>query len=83
MFFILHRRVKELFNFGVEGCQPFLFLSVGEVNIHICSRGDDVEFRIKHIYPMNNTIKSGKGERSVTLILTNSVFAKTIKGKQC
>ena len=51
-----------LINFRVEGCQPQFFLSLGEVNAHICPRGDNVKFRIKDINPMNDTIKSGKGE---------------------
>ena len=82
MFCILHRGVKELINFRVEGCQPQFFLSVGEVNAHICSRGDNVKFRIKDINPMNDTIKSRKGESCVTLILTDSVFTETMEGKQ-
>lgn len=67
----------------MEGCQPLFLLKVGEINAHICSRGDNVELRVKDINPMNNTIETRKGESSVTLILTYGIFAENMEVKQC
>ena len=77
MLFILHRAVKKLLNLRVEGCQPVLSFGEGEVNAHICSRGDDVELGIKDIYTMNNTVETRKCECSVAFILSNSILASS------
>lgn len=75
MFFILNGAVKKLFNLGMEMLQPSLLFHVGEVYGHISTRGDNVEFGVKCINPVNNSVESRKRERSVALILTNSVLA--------
>ena len=56
-----------------------LLLGVREVYAHVSTRGHDVEFGIKHINPMYNTVETRKSESSVTLILTNSVLTETIR----
>ena len=75
MFFILHRAVEKFFDFGVEGGQPTASFGGGEVNGLISSRGDNVEFWIKDINAVHNTVESRKGKGCVRLILSNSVLA--------
>ena len=79
MFIVLNIAVQELLNFRVEGGEPLVSLSVREVDSHVCSRGDDVELRIKHVNPMDNPVQIRKGESNVRLILAHAILAAKTK----
>lgn len=81
MLIILNITVDELLNFRMEGSESLVSFSVWVVNTHVCSRRDNVEFGIKNINAMDNTVKSRKSERNVGLILPHSVLAAEITEK--
>lgn len=72
---ILDLTVEKIFDLGMKGGEPLAGLRVREVDRHICTRGDDVEFGIEDIDTMNNPVESRHGECSVSLILANCIFA--------
>ena len=76
VFFILGFTIQKLFDFWVESCESFLLFGVREVDRLISSRRYDVEFRVKDIDSMNNTVEARKCESHVTLVLSNSVLAE-------
>lgn len=80
MFFVLNRAVEKLLNFWMERGQPTFLLRVGKVYALISTRGDNVEFGIKDINTMNNSVEAGKGESRVALILANGVLAEKVEG---
>lgn len=82
MFLILNWAVKELLNVRMERFQSSFLLSVWKVYAHISTRRYNVEFGIKHINTMHNTVESRKSESSVTLILTDSILAEIIRKKK-
>ena len=75
MFSVLNITVKELLNLRVEGSKPLVGFSVWEVDAHVCSRRDNVELRVEHVNPMDNTVEIRKGESNVGLILTHAILA--------
>jgi hypothetical protein len=77
--FILNRAVKKLVNFWMERSQPTFLVSVGEVYALISARGYNVEFGIKDINTMNNSIEARESESSVAFILSNSILAKMVE----
>ena len=79
VFFILNFAVNKVFNLRMEMLQPPLLLGVIEVYAHVSTGGHDVEFGIKHINPMNNTVEARKSESCVTLVLTNSVLVEILR----
>jgi len=54
-----------------------LLLYIREINLHVCSRRNNVESGIKNINSMNHMIKTRKGESSVALILSHSILASS------
>ena len=79
MFFILSFTVQKLFDFWVECSESFLLFSVRKVDGLISSRRDDVEFRIKNVNSMDNTVEARKCESHVTLVLPNGVLTAKIE----
>ena len=79
MLFVLNRTVKKFFNFFMERSQPKFLLGVGEVYALISTRGYNVEFGIKDINTMNNSIEARESESSVAFILSNSILTEMVE----
>lgn len=75
---VLNITVDELLNFRMEGSESLVSFSVWVVNSHVCSRRDNVEFGIKNVNAIDNTVKPRKSERNVRLILPHSILAAKI-----
>ena len=56
-----------------------LFFCIREINLHICSKRNNVEHGIKNINSMYHTVETRKGESSVTFVLSNSILAAATK----
>ncbi len=48
-FALLRRAVQELLEFWVKFLEALVLLSIGEVHLSVCSRGDNVEFGVEDI----------------------------------
>ena len=79
MLFVLNRTVKKFFNFFMERSQPKFLLGVGEVYALVSTGGYNVEFGIKDIDTMNNSVEARESESSVALILSNSILAEMVE----
>lgn len=56
MLFILNVAEEKLFDFRVKLSQSLVLLCVREVDGHISPWRDNVEFGVKHIDPMDNSV---------------------------
>lgn len=81
--FVLHLTVQKLFDIRVEGCQPPVRIGVREVNVHVCSRRDDVEFRVEYIDTFDHSVQSWHREGGMTLILSDHVLAVQTDSPDC
>lgn len=82
MLIILLRIIKQLLYGTMEGCKSLFLFKVREINAHICSRRHDIELWIKNINAMNNTVQPRKSERTMALILSNSILPKRMDKKK-
>ena len=76
---VLNGAVKKFFNFFMERSQPKFLLSVREVYALVSTRGYNVEFGIKYIDTMNNSVEARESESSVALVLSNSILAEIVE----
>lgn len=82
MLLVLSFTEEQLFDFWVESCESLLLFGVIEVNRKIGSRRHNVEFGVKDVNSMNNSVEARERESHVTLILSNGVLAAKIEESQ-
>lgn len=78
VFLILDVAEEKIFDLGVEGCEPLFLLSVGEVDVHVGTGGDDVELGVEDIDTVDDSVESREGEGSVALVLSNGGLAEHV-----
>lgn len=56
--------------------EPLGLFGIWKIYGHVSSRRDYIELRIEDINPMDNAVQTRQSKSSMTLILSNSIFAE-------
>lgn len=56
--------------------EPLRLFGIWKIYGHVSSRRDYIELWIKDINPMDNAVQTRQSKSSMTLILSNSIFAE-------
>lgn len=74
MLVVLDLAEEKLLDLRVEGGEPPLRLRVGEVDVGVCTWGNDVEFGVENVDSVDYSVQSRHRERRVRFVLPHCIL---------